>query len=106
MKGLYFFSCEIVVSSICPVYAYEGEENILCDPVLNASATMLGQSYVFTKAEYVKADTQIETAGFQVEIIPTPGHTEGGCCYYIGEEHVLFSGDTLFPIFQSFPFTY
>jgi len=57
---------------------------------------MLGQSYVFTKAEYVKADTQIETAGFQVEIIPTPGHTEGGCCYYIGEEHVLFSGDTLF----------
>ena len=68
----------------CPVYAYEGEENILCDPVLNASATMLGQSYVFTKAEYVKADTQIETAGFQVEIIPTPGHTEGGCCYYIG----------------------
>ena len=45
----------------CPVYAYEGEENILCDPVLNASATMLGQSYVFTKAEYVKADTQIET---------------------------------------------
>ena len=80
----------------CPVYAYEGEENILCDPVLNASATMLGQSYVFTKAEYVKADTQIDTAGFQVEIIPTPGHTEGGCCYYIGEEHVLFSGDTLF----------
>ena len=60
----------------CPVYAYEGEENILCDPVLNASATMLGQSYVFTKAEYVKADTQIETAGFQVEIIPTPGHTD------------------------------
>ena len=50
------------------------------------------------KAEYVKADTQIETAGFQVEIIPTPGHTEGGCCYYIGEEHVLFSGDTLFII--------
>lgn len=49
----------------CPVYAYEGEENILCDPVLNASATMLGQSYVFTKAEYVKADTQIETAAFR-----------------------------------------
>ena len=78
----------------CPVYAYEGEENILCDPVLNASATMLGQSYVFTKAEYVKADTQIETAGFQVEIIPTPGHTEGGMCILIDD--VLFSGDTLF----------
>lgn len=39
----------------CPVYAYEGEENILCDPVLNASATMLGQSYVFTKARVCKS---------------------------------------------------
>lgn len=80
----------------CPVYAYEAEENILCDSVLNASATMLGQPYVFRKAEYVKADTRIEAAGFQVKVIPTPGHTEGGCCYYIEEEHVLFSGDTLF----------
>ena len=25
----------------CPVYAYEGEENILCDPVLNASGTVI-----------------------------------------------------------------
>lgn len=80
----------------CPVYAYEAEENLLCNPSLNASATMLGQPYVFRKAEYVKVDTRIEAAGFQVEVIPTPGHTEGGCCYYIEEEHVLFSGDTLF----------
>ena len=39
----------------CPVYAYEGEENILCDPVLNASATMLGQSYVFYKSRVCKS---------------------------------------------------
>lgn len=30
-------------------------ENILCDPVLNASATMLGQSYVFYKSRVCKS---------------------------------------------------
>lgn len=31
-----------------------------------------------------------------LEIIETPGHSEGGICVYLPEEKVLFSGDTLF----------
>ncbi|NTU46857.1 MBL fold metallo-hydrolase [Candidatus Roizmanbacteria bacterium] len=33
---------------------------------------------------------------FHVEVIHTPGHTPGSCCYFFKDENIVFSGDTLF----------
>ena len=38
----------------------------------------------------------INVAGFNIEVIHTPGHTPGGTCYYFPEERFMLSGDTLF----------
>lgn len=78
------------------VYACAAEKELLENSALNSSAGMLGQPYTFTGARYVKDGDLLEMAGFRIQVLQTPGHTIGGCCYYIPEQHVLFSGDTLF----------
>lgn len=39
----------------------------------------------------------VPTEIWPLEVLWTPGHTEGGICLYAREERVLFSGDTAFP---------
>ncbi len=79
-----------------PVYAHEAEKELLGDAKLNASLSMYGQGYIFSDARYVADGQELKTAGEKIRVIYTPGHTIGGCCYYLPEENVLFSGDTLF----------
>ena len=46
--------------------------------------------------EWLTDGQTVETAGISFQVIATPGHTVGGCCYYCKEGGFLFSGDTLF----------
>jgi len=39
---------------------------------------------------------RLELAGFQIDVIFTPGHSPGHVSYSIAEENALFSGDVLF----------
>ena len=59
-----------------PVYACRQEEEMLREPSVNMQV--------------------FEAAGFSIQMLHTPGHTKGSCCYYLKDERVLFSGDTLF----------
>ena len=77
------------------VYHHENETQMLAEPDLNLSP-MLERPYTFDKGVGLKDGEILEVAGFKFQVIHTPGHTSGGCCYYEADEAVLFSGDTLF----------
>lgn len=38
----------------------------------------------------------IQLGDLNIQVIHTPGHTPGGVCFYLPQEKVLISGDTLF----------
>ncbi len=78
-----------------PVYLHEADEPVINDPKLNQSA-IYTHGYTFGGAQYVRDCQTLELIGYKFEVIHTPGHTWGGCCYYVESESVLFSGDTLF----------
>ena len=78
-----------------PVYLHEDEKEVLANYNLNLSV-MIGKYYAYDKVETLKDGEDLELAGFSFEVIHTPGHTQGGCCYYEENEAVLISGDTLF----------
>ena len=78
-----------------PVYVGREEQPLLADDRLNASS-MYGYHCAYTGAKALEDGQTVECAGTEIHVIHTPGHTQGGVCYYVEKEGVLFSGDTLF----------
>ena len=64
--------------------------------MLNCSATMGESVFSLTPDKTFSDGDLIEAAGIEMEVIATPGHTRGSCCFYIKEAGILVAGDTLF----------
>lgn len=77
------------------MYASVDEERTLADPAINMS-TMIGRSVSMKADEWFKDNDVLSIAGMSFKVISTPGHTEGGVCFYMEEHKILLSGDTLF----------
>lgn len=78
-----------------PVYAHRVEQELLKDARKNLSAYWADAAEM--EADMLLEDNQeLEIADIAMKVIHTPGHTKGGVCYYMEQEEVLISGDTLF----------
>lgn len=78
-----------------PVYAHQLEQEVLEHLEYNLSGRWLN-AYSMKADQLVSDGDVLELAGFQIQVLHTPGHTQGSSCYYLPEEGKLFSGDTLF----------
>lgn len=77
------------------VYACAAEKELLADSHKNVSK-QAGRACTLEADVYVNDGEELTLAGITCKVIATPGHTEGGCCYYFEEAGILVCGDTLF----------
>lgn len=77
------------------IYACAAEKTLLANPSVNCSS-MVGHACSIEPDVLVFDGDKLEIAGIKIEVVTTPGHTEGSCCYYLPDENILLSGDTLF----------
>lgn len=80
----------------CKVYIGKNDVELVLNPKLNGSTRYLKKEISVQKQFLSAFDHEIilKLDQFYIDVLFTPGHTRGGCCYLIGNE--LFSGDTLF----------
>ena len=79
----------------CPVAAHRWEIPVLEDERANLSGMIYG-SVAFTPEIVFEDGDEYSVGSAVLKVLHTPGHTQGGVCYYDEANHMLFSGDTLF----------
>ena len=79
-----------------PVYCPELEVPVLADIMAYVPWPGFGPYESYDADETVKGGEHLSLAGFEIEVVFTPGHSPGHVTYAIPDERVLFSGDVLF----------
>ena len=79
-----------------PVYCPKLEVGVLADIMAFVPWPGFGPFESYDADETVEGGERLQLAGFDIDVIFTPGHSPGHVTYAIEDEHALFSGDVLF----------
>jgi hydroxyacylglutathione hydrolase len=79
-----------------PVYCPKLEVDRLADIMGHVPIDGIGPYDGYEADETVEGGETLELAGLRIEVVATPGHTEGHVTYVFPDEGVIASGDVLF----------
>ena len=79
-----------------PVYCPKLEAPVLADIMRWVPWPGIGPFESYDADETVEGGEKLQLAGFDIDVIFTPGHSPGHVTYSIADEQVVFSGDVLF----------
>ncbi len=85
---------DMLADSGAPLYVHEADEPALRDNTLNLSSAFGGLFLPVNGARTLSQGDTVSIGKLVFEVLHTPGHTRGSCCYRCGD--TIFSGDTLF----------
>lgn len=89
---------EIIHKYDIKVIANINEKDMLVGNVSNCSNVFGLTQNKYNPDDFILLNNEeyINVGDMKIQMIHTPGHTIGSCCYYIEKENVLITGDTLF----------
>jgi glyoxylase-like metal-dependent hydrolase (beta-lactamase superfamily II) len=76
-----------------PVFVHNDDTEMLRNVELNGSARY-NQNYVYDGEVRILTDGPAEIGAFDFQVLHTPGHSPGSCCFLFDEQ--CFTGDTIF----------
>ena len=79
-----------------PVYVSEIERPVLADIMRYVPFPGFGPYESYEADHTLKGGEQLELAGFEIDVLFTPGHSPGHLTYSIPSAQAIFSGDVLF----------
>lgn len=60
------------------------------------AGSLLGTTFFPKIKSFFSENETISLGVFELDVLPTPGHTQGSVCFFDSDKKILFSGDTLF----------
>ncbi len=83
-------------SSGAPVYVNQADEYRLTDPMKHSILQLGFDLEDYHDAKFLGHGDTFKFGDIVLEVIHTPGHTEGGLCFACHKSRIIFTGDTLF----------
>ncbi len=79
-----------------PVYVSEIERPVLADIMRYVPFAGIGPYESYEADQVLQGGERLELAGFEIDVLFTPGHSPGHLTFSIPSEEAVFSGDVLF----------